>query len=618
MTKEKAVLILKYGRKVLGIAGLILMPVASYLMFEYVTGNLAAVPFSMAILNICWIGVLYLAAFVLSGRSRISIPLISLFLLALSIGETFVMEFRSRPIMLWDAMAVSTAVSVTKNYRFDLSPEMIRAIVLTLFLNVVLFACPVRLKGKKLCLAAAGAGTAVIATFLLGFYGWLVPVKDLCLNMWDVSSTYEGLGYMLSTAVSVRYLKAEKPSGYSAARIQEIYRQTEQEEALEQEAQEQEPVQPVNVICIMNESLSDLKVVGDFETNQPYFPFISTLRENTVRGNLCMPVFGAMTSNSEFEFLTGDSMALLPAGTSAYQFQVKPGIKTLVSTMEDQGYRTVAVHPYPGANWNREYVYECMGFDEFLDEEAFEGAQVLRAYVDDQGDYEKLMQLVEEKDDPQEKLFIFNVTMQNHGGYETRYDNFDQQVWLTGKMEGKYPQTDQYLSLMLESDRAFQNLIEHFQNCEEPTMIVLFGDHQPAVEDEFFDEIYGEPSYLVHTGDRLMWYKTPFIIWTNYENEPEDLGDMGAVYLGSLMLQEAGLEMTPYNSFLLEMKEELPVIHMLGGYDQEENYYSWEQLEGENNPSHSRIADYENLVYNHLFDPAVYEPMFSLWESTEK
>lgn len=618
MTKEKAVLILKYGRKVLGIAGLILMPVASYLMFEYVTGNLAAVPFSMAILNICWIGVLYLAAFVLSGRSRISIPLISLFLLALSIGETFVMEFRSRPIMLWDAMAVSTAVSVTKNYRFDLSPEMIRAIVLTLFLNVVLFACPVRLKGKKLRLAAAGAGTAVIAAFLLGFYGWLVPVKDLCLNMWDVSSTYERLGYMLSTAVSVRYLKAEKPSGYSAARIQEIYRQTEQEEALEQEAQEQEPVQPVNVICIMNESLSDLKVVGDFETNQPYFPFISTLRENTVRGNLCMPVFGAMTSNSEFEFLTGDSMALLPAGTSAYQFQVKPGIKTLVSTMEDQGYRTVAVHPYPGTNWNREYVYECMGFDEFLDEEAFEGAQVLRAYVDDQGDYEKLMQLVEEKDDPQEKLFIFNVTMQNHGGYETRYDNFDQQVWLTGEMEGKYPQTDQYLSLMLESDRAFQNLIEHFQNCEEPTMIVLFGDHQPAVEDEFFDEIYGEPSYLVHTGDRLMWYKTPFIIWTNYENEPEDLGDMGAVYLGSLMLQEAGLEMTPYNSFLLEMKEELPVIHMLGGYDQEENYYSWEQLEGENNPYHGRIADYENLVYNHLFDPAVYEPMFSLWESTEK
>lgn len=617
MTKEKSALILKYGRTALGIAGLILTPALSHLLFEDVTGNLPEIPFSMALLNICWIGVLYLAAFLVSGRSRISIPLISLLLLALSIGEAFVMEFRSRPIMLWDVLAISTAVSVTKNYRFDLSPEMIRAIGLVVFLNLVLFLCPVRLKGKKLHLTAAGAGTAVIAGFVLFFYAWIVPVKDLCLNMWDVSSTYGSLGYMLSTAISVRYLKAEKPQGYSLAEIQKIYEQIKAEGA-NQETGKDQPVSPVNVICIMNESLSDLSVVGEFETNQPYFPFISSLRENTVRGNLCMPVFGAMTSNSEFEFLTGDSMALLPAGTSAYQFQVKPGMKTLVSTMEDQGYRTVAVHPYPRENWNRNYVYESMGFDEFLDENAFEGAQILRAYVDDQGDYEKLVQLVEEKDDPEEKLFIFNVTMQNHGGYETQYENFDQQVWLTGELEGKYPQTDQYLSLMLESDQAFHWLIEYFQNCDEPTMIVLFGDHQPAVEDEFFDEIYGESSDLVHTRDRLMWYKTPFLIWTNYENEAEDLGDLGAIYLGSLMLQEAGLEMTPYNSFLLEMKEELPVIHMLGGYDQEGNYYSWEQLEGENNPYHSRVEDYEDLVYNHLFDSSVYRPMFSLWESPEK
>lgn len=618
MTKEKAVLIVKYGRKFLGIAGLILMPVFSYGLFEYVTGNLAAISFSMAVLNICWIGVLYLAAFVLSGRSRISVPLISLFLLALSIGETFVMEFRSRPIMLWDVMAVSTAVSVTKNYRFDLSPEMVQAIGLTVCANAALFFCPVRLKGKKLRLAAAGAGTGVAAGFLLLFYSWIVPAKDLCLNMWDVSSTYESLGYMLSTAISVRYLRAEKPAGYSASRIQEIYEQTLKQKAAAQEKPEKTPVQPVNVICIMNESLSDLSVAGEFETNQPYFPFISTLRENTVRGNLCMPVFGAMTSNSEFEFLTGDSMALLPAGTSAYEFQVKPEMKTLVSAMEEQGYRTAAVHPYPGANWNRDYVYECMGFDEFLDEEAFEGAPILRAYVSDQGDYEKLMQLVEEKESPQEKLFIFNVTMQNHGGYETQYDNFDQQVWLTGKLEGKYPQTDQYLSLMLESDRAFRSLVEFFRNWDEPTMIVLFGDHQPAVEDEFFDEIYGKPSSLVQAEERLMWYQTPFLIWTNYENEAEDLGDMGAVYLGSLMLKEAGLKLTPYHSFLLQMKEELPVIHMLGGYDPHGNYYSWEELEQENSPFHDRIEDYKKLVYNHLFDSNPWKPMFSLEESLAK
>ena len=122
------------------------------------------------------------------------------------------------------------------------------------------------------------------------------------------------------------------------------------------------------------------------------------------------------------------------------------------------------------------------------------------------------------------------MTMQNHGGYEETYDNFAQEVHLTGEMEGKYPKTDQYLSLMKKSDEALEYLLDYFSQCEEPTMIVVFGDHQPSVEDEFYDEIAGVPSSQVPTPERLMWYETPFIIWTNYEQPSQDLGRLGAVY----------------------------------------------------------------------------------------
>ena len=101
---------------------------------------------------------------------------------------------------------------------------------------------------------------------------------------------------------------------------------------------------------------------------------------------------------------------------------------------------------------------------------------------------------MEAKENPEDKLFIFNVTMQNHGGYEGTYDNFEQEVWLTGEYEGKYPKTDQYLSLMKRSDQAFQYLVEYFSLTDQPTMIVMFGDHQPSVEDEFYDDIAGMPS----------------------------------------------------------------------------------------------------------------------------
>lgn len=118
--------------------------------------------------------------------------------------------------------------------------------------------------------------------------------------------------------------------------------------------------------------------------------------------------------------------------------------------------------------------------------DSYNGSEFLRNYVSDQSDYQKIIDAVEGKETPQDRLFIFNVTMQNHGGYEEAFENFQQQIYLTGRDEGKYPQTDQYLSLMKESDEAFRFLLEYFSECREPTMIVMFGDHQPSVEDEFY------------------------------------------------------------------------------------------------------------------------------------
>lgn len=286
----------------------------------------------------------------------------------------------------------------------------------------------------------------------------------------------------------------------------------------------------------------------------------------------------------------------------------------MVSTVKDQGYRTVAMHPYPGENWNRNTCYTNMGFDEFLDGDYYEGSEQLRYYTSDQADFEKLIQVVEEKKDPQEKLFLFNVTMQNHGGYEGTFDEFDQTVWLTGDMEGKYPKADQYLSLVKRSDDAFAYLLDYFSHSDEPTMIVMFGDHQPSVEDEFFDEVYGTPSYEVPVKDRLMWYETPFIIWTNYEQPSEDMGKLGAVYLSSYVLKLAGLDMTPYNRFLLELSETYSVLHFLGFYDNEGNYQSWSEAENEENPYRKQVLDYEAMAYNHSIDSRKYEPLFTLGE----
>ena len=163
---------------------------------------------------------------------------------------------------------------------------------------------------------------------------------------------------------------------------------------------------------------------------------------------------------------------------------------------------------------------------------------------------------------------------------------------------------------MKRSDEALEYLIRYFEASAEPTMIVMFGDHQPSVEDEFFDEIAGMPSADVPAGDHLMWYETPFLIWTNYESGSEQKGKMSAIYLASELLDQAGLDMTPYQRFLLSMEETLPVIHLLGCYDASGTYYSWEETGLDSFPYRDTIRDYEYLIYNHSFDPKKFKDMY--------
>ena len=115
-----------------------------------------------------------------------------------------------------------------------------------------------------------------------------------------------------------------------------------------------------NIICIMNESLSDPGALGNLETNEDYMPFIHSLTENTIKGSLSMPVFGAGTSNSEFEFLSGDSISFLPTGCNVYQSYVKDTVPSLVSTLGALGYSRTAFHPYYGEGWNRRNVYPLL------------------------------------------------------------------------------------------------------------------------------------------------------------------------------------------------------------------------------------------------------------------
>jgi phosphoglycerol transferase MdoB-like AlkP superfamily enzyme len=591
------------------------MPAISFVLFEYVTGNIYYIEPFFVKLNLLWYQAAYLLLFGLSGSTRIAVPVASGFFYLLSMAETFVMLYRGSPIMPADIAAATTAATVLDHYDLTLSGQMLKAGAVLIVLNVLLMTGPIRVRNWKQRLAAAVGGIGGAVAIGMTFYLYYMPHYHMQINQWELPVTYEKNGYVVTSAVALQYVVIRPPQDYSQKRLDQIYEEITEEMEAENAGEAQEnAVQPVNIICIMNESLSDLQVAGEFETNEDYFPYLRSLADTTIHGNLCVPVFGSGTSNTEFEFLTGDSMGLMPVGTTAYQFYVKPEAQTLVSTLKNQGYRAVAMHPYPGTNWNRDVCYENMGFDDFLYGEYYNNLETFRTYISDEADYEAIINLVEKKEQPEDKLFVFNVTMQNHGGYQIDDPNLKERVdvHLTGDLAGKYPMVDQYLSLMKLSDEALEYLLEYFSESEEPTMIVLFGDHQPSVEDEFWDEIAGMPSDEVPAPDHLMWYKTPFFIWTNYDQKSEDAGDLGTIFLASRMLKEAGLEMSPYQYFLLQMSQQLPVVHRIGYFDSENQWYEWSQASTAECPYRQLVLDYEAMAFNHSLDRKKNTKLFAL------
>ncbi len=572
-----------------------LMPILGYVIFETATGNLLSISFKRILINLAFYYLIYGLVYLVINRFRAAMMGTTAALYLLAAVDHYVLEFKGSPLLIpQDLTAWRTAAAVVSNYHITPSRSVVLGALLLLAVLFLLWHTDVEKMSWKRRGIFTGIYAVLAAAWLIAFYRYDVKLSfadiDDDIFWWSLEGSYQDFGYATSTAILLKSTIFEKPEGYSVEAA---------EEAGDEAAYETTPVSetvPENLIVIMNESLSDMRVIRDFSTNEEFFPFIRSLTENTIHSQLYVQVFGGGTSNTEYETLTGHSMAFLPYVISAYQAYCKPAEYGMASTLKAQGYTTVAMHPNSSSNWNRKTVYADMGFDEFISLSGYGDAEKLRNYVSDQGDYDRLIARYEEKE-PGEKLFIFNVTMQNHGGYDESFPEFTEEIEATGDVAG-YPQANRYLSLMKKSDEAFASLISYFSEVEEPTMIVMFGDHQASIETEFYEKLYGKSMKELTPEEADRQYITPLIIWTNYEMESQEIDRISSNYLGAEILNLANLELTAYDKLLLETREEIPVFTKNGYYLSDGSYVPWSK----NMEKPERMRRYQMLEYNAVAD----------------
>ncbi len=350
---------------------------------------------------------------------------------------------------------------------------------------------------------------------------------------------------------------------------------------------------------IMDEAFSDLSVLGEFETNEDYMPFIRSLSHDAEvsSGWLNVSVLGGNTANTEFEFLTGHSMAFLPQGSVAYQQYVKSEGVSLPAYLKSLGYSTVAIHPYYADGWERDRVYPLIGFDRFLSKDDMKGARKIRKYISDEACFDRIIELYEEKEEGQ-PLFVFNVTMQNHSGYDETFVNFKPEIEAKG-IQSKV--LNQYLSLMKKTDEAFEKLVTYFEEQEEETVILFFGDHQPTtyVSNPILRS-NGMKTDSLSLEENLLKYKVPYVLWSNFDL-PQGLAaykqETSTNYLAIDVLERCGLPLPKYQNFLKGIREQYPVITANQMRDAQGQLYTEEQKKDE-----KRVLQYQTMQYYLMFD----------------
>lgn len=571
------------------------VPLFAFYMVEHFTKNslLTIYPLSIVFNIILYYAVFGVLYFIFGNKKIVTVFYL---VLAYIVGAAnyFVLSFRGNPILPSDIASIGTAKNVATNYTYTITTAFISNLILLLYI------CTVICKNKKFKKTSVKQRLIVLPFILVGAlvsFGFIkqetfLAKYNIKVNVWNQKRGYSKNGTLFSFAMNCKYLSAQKPEGYSLKEVEKIANHYLDEEEPEGKMQDTKP----NIIVIMNEAFSELSVINSFETNKEYMPFIDSLKEDTVRGQLYVSVFGGNTCNTEMEFLTGNTMAFLPNGSIGYTQFIKGELSGLTSILKNQGYTgNYALHPYIAEGWNRPNVYKWLGFEDFISQDDFDNPDLIRTYISDKSDFEKIIELYEDSSEKEEPFYLFNVTMQNHGGYTESFDNFDVDVEVTD--ENGNQQANQYLSLIRQTDAAFEQLVDYFKKVKEPTLIVMFGDHEPSISDDFYEKLYGKDLADLTQEELQKKYQTPYIVWANYDIEEEER-DMSANYLSSYLLKLAGLEMTGYNKFLLNLQEKVPVINAVGYIGDDGKHYSFD----EESPYQDDILKYQILQYNNLID----------------
>ncbi len=439
--------------------------------------------------------------------------------LACGITNCVLLGFRTTPFSAVDLQILSSVIDIINVYLngFELTLIVLAIITAVIGLVILFFKTP-KTKGQmhyfKACsILCVSTVTALVVNNVA------IAAESDSSNFPNIADAYEDYGFVYCFSNSLLDTGIDEPEDYSPEAMNYVAAEIGNDRG-----QHSPKTQP-NVIMVQLESFFDVNILNNKKFTENPVPNFTALKESCPTGLLTVPSIGAGTANTEFEILTGISLDFF--GASEYPFKTvlkEMPCESMAYNLADYGYSAHAIHNNDGTFYDRHIVYSQLGFDTFTPIEYMHDVQLnAKNWADDSV---LVPCITDALGYSESRDFVFAVSVQPHGRYprempEGSPHNIKLSQYEEEMEEGDVIAFEYYINQLHETDAFIGELMATLEDFDEPTVLVLYGDHLPNLNIENED---------VANGNIL---QTEYVIWSNYEQFPAEKKDLPAYQLSA-------------------------------------------------------------------------------------
>lgn len=385
--------------------------------------------------------------------------------------------------------------------------------------------------------------------------GTFIKVENLetSIDFTDQAYNYQTNGFILATISNLQAKTQKQPEGYSKEAVQKIVQKYKKIAEEKNKNRKKLSDEKVNVVYVMSESFIDPKLgkhLYDYENKEP-IPYTQEIKKSQSSGWAASSEYGGGTANVEFEALTGLSNFFLNSIPYTSIVPANKDTPSIVKNFNENGYKTIAMHPYNRNMYRREVVYPNLGFQEYKSADNFKNNSKIdnSKYISDESAFNEVLAELKNSQKPK---FIHLVTMQNHMPYEE--NAYSEHNFSVNAKNGANPDNTKTIRAYLEgisrSDKAMKNFISEIKKLNEKTIVVFWGDHWPGIYGEMFEKELNKNDIR----------RTPLFVYSNFAKEKQDLGTSSLIYNQILALNAFDSKLSPFQYLLSDLREKYPTL----------------------------------------------------------